>query len=76
MYLSFLQELLSIHERAIYAAYSGNLKLLLQACVSWEDYLWGYLRVMVDRRVEQELRDNSQTKEEMDALPGAYWAKR
>ncbi|KAG1682091.1 Nuclear pore complex protein Nup107 [Nymphon striatum] len=68
-------ELLSIHERAIYAAYSGNLKLLLQACVSWEDYLWGYLRVMVDQRVEQELRDNSQNEEKIDALPEAYFAK-
>lgn len=26
---------------------------LLQACISWEDYLWAYFKVMVDVRVEQ-----------------------
>lgn len=70
------QEGLSIHERAVYGAFSGNLKLLLNACTSWEDYLWAYLRVMVDSRVEQELRDMSSAERGVDVLPHAYWAKK
>ena len=50
-----------MHERALYAAHSGNLPRLLAACDSWPDYVWAYLRVYVDQMMEQEVRLNGST---------------
>ncbi|XP_019626310.1 PREDICTED: nuclear pore complex protein Nup107-like [Branchiostoma belcheri] len=61
-----------LYERAVYAALSGNLKELLPACESWEDWLWAYYKVMVDSRVEQEIR-TVRGDRPMEPLPPAYW---
>ncbi|XP_035671909.1 nuclear pore complex protein Nup107-like [Branchiostoma floridae] len=63
-----------MYERAIYAALSGNLKELLPACESWEDWLWAYYKVMVDSRVEQEIR-TVRGDRPLEPLPPAYWDK-
>ncbi|KAM7537447.1 hypothetical protein Aperf_G00000075475 [Anoplocephala perfoliata] len=49
---------LSIHERAIFAAQSGNLSALLKAITSgsWEDLLWAHCRALVESRVDATLR--------------------
>ncbi|KAM3176472.1 hypothetical protein ACTXT7_006432 [Hymenolepis weldensis] len=49
---------LNIHERAIFAAQSGNLTALLEAVTSgsWEDLLWAHCRALVESRVDATLR--------------------
>ncbi|CAI9738848.1 pore complex Nup107-like [Octopus vulgaris] len=64
----------NIYEKAIYAAFSGNLKALLPACRSWSDYLWAYFRTYVDQMVEEEIRLNCSRK--MEDLPNNYFLKR
>uniref|UniRef100_A0A183SQ45 Nuclear pore complex protein n=1 Tax=Schistocephalus solidus TaxID=70667 RepID=A0A183SQ45_SCHSO len=46
------------HERAIYAALSGNLSALLQALKSecWDDVLWAHCCAMVESRVDAGIR--------------------
>lgn len=64
----------SMYERAIFASLSGNLNQILPACSSWEDCLWAYFKVMVDLRVEQELKkQDTLTKDEAPDLPKSYW---
>uniref|UniRef100_A0A8C4Q5U9 Nuclear pore complex protein n=1 Tax=Eptatretus burgeri TaxID=7764 RepID=A0A8C4Q5U9_EPTBU len=63
------EEQFNRYERAIYATLSGNLKQLLLACVSWEDHLWAYFRVMVDGLVEQEVRSLTIRTRELEDLP-------
>ena len=46
----------SAYEKAVYAALSGNLQQLLKVCNSWEDCLWAFFKVLIDGKVEQELR--------------------
>ncbi|XP_063048769.1 nuclear pore complex protein Nup107, partial [Engraulis encrasicolus] len=60
------------HERAIYAALSGNLRQLLPVCESWEDTLWAHFRVMVDTLVEQEIRSSGMSTEALEELPREY----
>lgn len=62
---------LNKHEKAAVAAYSGHLKPLLIVGNNWEDFLWAYMRVMVDIRVESEIRDNVSKK--YLPLPNEYW---
>lgn len=50
---------LSLHERALYAALTGNLKRLLPVVDSWEDALWAYCRTLVDQRTEEILEQQS-----------------
>eukprot|EP00041_Stephanoeca_diplocostata_P027937 m.779638 g.779638 ORF g.779638 m.779638 type:complete len:972 (-) comp23279_c0_seq5:3481-6396(-) len=50
-------ESILLHERAVYAALCGNLGQLLRVCHSWEDALWAHFRVLVDRTVDQRLRE-------------------
>lgn len=50
-------ESILLHERAVYATLCGNLGQLLRVCHSWEDALWAHFRVLVDRTVEQKLRE-------------------
>lgn len=73
--LCFVQTLLSVHEKAMYAAFCGNLSQLLLACHSWQDYVWAYFRVMVDQRVENELRLTFSSQRPTKPLPNAYWEK-
>eukprot|EP00040_Diaphanoeca_grandis_P031914 m.192200 g.192200 ORF g.192200 m.192200 type:complete len:919 (-) comp32455_c1_seq1:40-2796(-) len=62
-----------LHERAIYAALSGNLRQLLKVCHSWEDALWAHFRVLVDRCVEKELRERPlQYRSTLAELPAMY----
>uniref|UniRef100_T2MEI4 Nuclear pore complex protein n=1 Tax=Hydra vulgaris TaxID=6087 RepID=T2MEI4_HYDVU len=65
----------NIYEKAIYAALSGNLNQLLPACLSWEDCLWAYFKVLVDIRVEEEIRNNPRSSNSMMDLPQAYWVQ-
>ena len=62
---------ISTYEKAIYAALSGNLQQLLKVCISWEDSLWAFFKVLIDGKVEQELKllvtSNS------DSLPKEYY---
>ncbi|XP_033633061.1 nuclear pore complex protein Nup107-like [Asterias rubens] len=68
-------EMFNVYERAIYAALSGNLKELLPACNTWDDCLWAYFKVLVDRQVEQEIRENLTISRDMDDLPASYFDK-
>lgn len=71
-----LQPKLHQYEKATYAALSGNLKALLPVCRTWSDYLWAYLKVMLDTRVEQELRISSVVFRPLAELPAEYWEGR
>jgi len=62
-----------MYEKAMYAALSGHLKQLLPGCASWDDCLWAYFKVLVDLRVEQEIRNYPRTGEDFAELPKAYW---
>jgi len=63
------------YEKALYAALSGHLDALLPACSSWMDHLWAYYRVMVDMRVEQEVRLHHHKPRTVDPMPQEYWDK-
>ncbi|RUS82706.1 hypothetical protein EGW08_009543, partial [Elysia chlorotica] len=60
------------HEKAIYAALSGNLQAILPVCVSWMDNLWAYFKVMVDTKVEQEVRLLRPVDRKLDDLPETF----
>lgn len=68
------KEYLRLEEKASIAAYSGLLSSILPACKTWEDYLWAYLRAMVDIRVESEIREN--INREYAPLPDWFWDQR
>ncbi|XP_045478913.1 nuclear pore complex protein Nup107 [Harmonia axyridis] len=68
------KEYLRLEEKAAIAAYSGILASVLPACKNWEDYLWAYLRTMVDIRVESEIREN--VNREYASLPDWFWDQR
>lgn len=59
------------YEKAAIAAYCGYLNYILPVCNDWNDYLWAYLKVMIDIRVESEIRDCVQRK--YNDLPDFYW---
>ncbi|XP_046851291.1 nuclear pore complex protein Nup107-like [Xenia sp. Carnegie-2017] len=65
------QDCYDSYERAIYSALGGNLQQLLPVCISWEDCLWAYFKVMVDVRVEQELRTKADRT--FENLTSEYW---
>ncbi|GFR89080.1 nuclear pore complex protein Nup107-like [Elysia marginata] len=60
------------YERAVYAALSGNLQAVLPVCNSWMDYLWAYFKVMVDTKVEQEVRLLRTVDRKLDSLPSDF----
>lgn len=66
---------INLYERAIYSALSGNLRGILPVCKSWLDYVWAYFRVLIDRRVEDEIRLKTTIGRELVNLPGEYWEK-
>ena len=61
----------NIYEKAVYAALSGNLQQLLKICKSWEDCLWAFFKVLVDGKVELELRLLSPN--DAETLPKEYY---
>ncbi|RZF36814.1 hypothetical protein LSTR_LSTR009740 [Laodelphax striatellus] len=62
--------------RAVHGALCGHLQSLVAFCSgSWEDLLWSYTRVMIDVRVEQEIRAYCHRTSRVD-MPDAYWNNR
>lgn len=53
---------MSLYEKAIYGALSGNATAMLPACPTWMDKLWAYFRSSIDVQVEQELKANRDEK--------------
>ena len=74
--LFFFQARVSVYEKAIYSALSGNLRGMLPVCKSWLDYVWAYFRVLVDRKVEDEIRLKTTVNRSLAVLPGEYWEKK
>ncbi|XP_059153003.1 nuclear pore complex protein Nup107-like [Physella acuta] len=62
-------------ERAVYATLSGNLHGMLPVCASWMDYVWAYFKVMVDVKVEQEIRLHRHIDRQFEQLPPEYFEK-
>lgn len=67
-------ENLDLFRRASIAAYCGNLQTLIDVSNSWEDYLWAYFKVMIDIKVESEIRENV-NKNYVD-MPEEYWKQK
>ncbi|KAH3697745.1 hypothetical protein DPMN_085255, partial [Dreissena polymorpha] len=65
----------NVYEKAIYSALSGNLRGMLPVCKSWVDYVWAYFRVLVDMRVEEEIRLKTTIGRGLESLPGQYYEK-
>lgn len=57
-FLYNFQHYLDPYEKASIAVFCGYLQELLPVCKTWEDALWAYLKVMIDIRVETEIRDS------------------
>lgn len=51
------------YERALYAILCGDLDTLLQACETWEDYLWAYYNCLMESRIETYFRQCGRTNE-------------
>lgn len=62
------------YEKAAIAAYCGNLQAMLNVGNNWEDHLWAFMKVMVDIRVESEIRDC--VNKEYKPMPEEYWDQR
>lgn len=60
-----------VFARATFAALCGHLSTLVEVCQSWEDLLWAHFRVLVDIRVEKEIRESSVR--HYVELPAVYW---
>jgi nuclear pore complex protein Nup107 len=60
-----------VYTRATFAALCGHLPALVDVCESWEDLLWAHFRILVDVRVEKEIRESSVR--EYVKLPDVYW---
>lgn len=58
--------------RASMGILCGNLDAALLQCRSWEDLLWAHLKVFVDLRVEEEIRDNVIGRRYIP-MPDKYW---
>lgn len=67
-------EALSPYERGIYAALSGHLKGILSVCSSWDECLWAYSRVLIDVKVEEEIRGHTTSLDRpLVKLPTTNW---
>lgn len=64
-----------VYTRATQGALCGNLEALLPVCQKWEDVLWAHLRVLVDIRVETEVRSQLGFNQEYAEMPEKYWQK-
>lgn len=69
--LYVFQVYLNVYEKAAVGAYCGYLEPLLTVCNNWEDTLWAYMKVIVDVRVESEVRDY--VNRNYKPLPDTYW---
>ncbi|XP_075228715.1 nuclear pore complex protein Nup107 [Lycorma delicatula] len=58
--------------RAVHGVLCGHLQSLTAVCKGWEDLLWAYTKVLVDVRVEQEIRACCCMKEYVP-MPENYW---
>ncbi|RZC31996.1 nuclear pore complex protein Nup107 [Asbolus verrucosus] len=65
---------LNIYEKAAVASLCGCLEAILPVCNTWEDYLWAYMKTMVDIRVESEIRDC--IVKNYVPLPEEYWEQK
>jgi len=65
---------LSLHERGIIGALSGNSEPLLQLAKTWEDRIWALLKSSVDVTVEEAIRANVIGSPE--ELPASYWKQK
>ncbi|KAJ9599695.1 hypothetical protein L9F63_026456, partial [Diploptera punctata] len=61
-----------IYSRATFAALSGHLSTLLAVSTLGKTLLWAYLRVIVEIRVEKEIRNISL--HQYVPLPETYWS--
>lgn len=59
--------------RAVHGALCGHLQSLITVCKGWEDLLWAYTRVLMDLRVEQEIRSCCYSFKEYVPMPDNYW---
>ncbi|CAK9831014.1 Nuclear pore complex protein Nup107 [Anthophora retusa] len=57
--------------RAIYASLCGNVQQMLQVATSWQDGLWGYIKTLLDIKVEREVRDL--VIKSFTNMPDDYW---
>ncbi|KAK3932188.1 Nuclear pore complex protein Nup107 [Frankliniella fusca] len=65
-----------VYTRATQGVLCGNLDALLPVCQRWEDVLWAHLRVLVDIRVEKEIRCSQLGyNREYAEMPEKYWQK-
>lgn len=62
------------YEKAAIGAYCGNLQSMLAIGQNWEDHLWAYMKVMIDIRVESEIRDC--VNKDYLRLSDGYWDQR
>jgi nuclear pore complex protein Nup107 len=72
--MKYFQTNLNIYEKAAVASLCGFLEAILPVCNTWEDYLWAYMRTMVDIRVESEIRDS--VIKNYKPLPEEYWEQK
>ncbi|XP_054721117.1 nuclear pore complex protein Nup107-like [Uloborus diversus] len=64
-----------VYEQALFGTLCGNLKAMLSSCHTWEDYLWSYFKSSLDKLIEQEIRDNTQSERTLEDMPVDYWDK-
>lgn len=67
----YFKAYLDTYEKASVASFCGYLQALLPVCKTWEDALWAYMRVMIDIRVESEIRDS--VHRNYQQLTDSYW---
>ncbi|KAF4530153.1 hypothetical protein B566_EDAN001410 [Ephemera danica] len=63
-----------LNARTIYAILCGNLETVLLNMDTWHDWLWAYLKAMIDVRIEEEIRLKC-TKIYTD-MPPKYWSNK
>lgn len=61
------------YEKAVYGILSGNLRAVLPVCKGWLDFLWAHFKVLVDIKVEQELRTHKLSGRRMENMPVEFW---
>jgi len=65
---------LSLHERGIIGALSGNSEPLLQLAKSWQDRVWAFLKAAIDVTVEDGIRQH--VIGSSGDLPASYWSQK
>ncbi|KAL1509474.1 hypothetical protein ABEB36_004200 [Hypothenemus hampei] len=70
------QDWINPYEKAAIGAFCGSINPVLSVCNSWEDYLWTYMRSLVDIRVESEIRDCCNKYNGYQPLPDDYWLQK